>query len=363
MAKSLSKTLLKRSREFDKESIEETPEVLDEDATLKMYFTDNVKEIVALIMPDLHAAVDWSVKPEFLEQEFINFLRGKLRQKDKRKVVDKLLKFKLLSGGDHYLYFHNEFQNALPDDLGFRWFKSRMLISLRFNNENITTLIFFTGQAPSKKHFEYDLSCFGARTLFKPNIFVAITQSEKKLIASTNPTALAFLAAKYAAQSKGNDVLRLKLKKKVLNLIEKRNFDRPQLEKIVSFVFDYMLLPDSIDEKLKVEIPFLKPIKFKDMQLSKNRKWVRDALCLRDTGMTFDDYRLDTMEKLEEQKLEAEVAIAAAKEEAEAAKEEAVKAANLKAVVGMLKLGFPVDKIADVLGLELENVKELAYAK
>jgi hypothetical protein len=311
------------------------------------------------------------VKPEFLEQEFINFLRGKLRQKDKRKVVDKLLKFKLLSGSDHYLYFHNEFQNALPDDLGFRWFKSRMLISLRFNVENITTLIFFTGQAPLKKHIEYDLTYFGARTLFKPNIFVAITQSEKKLIASTNPTALAFLAAKYAAQSKGNDVLRLKLKKKVLNLIEKKGLEDKQLEEIVSFVFDYMLLPDSIDEKLKVEIPFLKPIKLKEMQLSKNRKWVRDAICFRATGMTFDDYRLDTMEKLEEQKLEAEVAIAAAKEAAKEAAEEvakaatkaAIKAANLKAVQGMLKLGFPVGKIADVLGLELDSVKELADTK
>ena len=75
-------------------------------------------------------------------KEFINFLRGRLRQTDKRKIVDKLLKLKLLSGKDHFVFFHNEFQNALPDDLDFRWFKSRMLISLRYNVEAITTLIF-----------------------------------------------------------------------------------------------------------------------------------------------------------------------------------------------------------------------------
>ena len=190
MAKSLSNPPKKHriQTQYDKEFIEETSEVLDEDGTLKVYFSDNVKEIVALLMPNLYAAVDWSVDIEFLEQEFINFLRGRLRQKDKRKIVDKLLKLKLLSGEDHFLFFHNEFQNALPDDLGFRWFKSRMLISLRFNAENITTLIFFTGQAPLKTHIEYDLTCFGTRTIFKPNIFVAIKQSEKKLIASNFTT-------------------------------------------------------------------------------------------------------------------------------------------------------------------------------
>jgi hypothetical protein len=355
MAKSLPKLKKKRTleAESDKEFIEETPEVLDEDAVLKFYFTENAREIIALLMPDLHAAVDWSVEIEFLEQEFINFLRGRLRQTDKRKIVDKLLKLKLLDGEDHFLFFHNEFQNALPDDLDFRWFKSRMLISLRYNVEAITTLIFFTGQAPLKKHIEYNLNCFGTRTTFKPNIFVVIKQSEKKLIASNNPTALAFLAAKYAAQSKGDDVKRLKLKKKVLNLIEKKGFDGKYLEKIVSFVFDYMLLPKDVEDKLKLEISILEPIKSDDMYISENRKMVRDALCLKATGMTFDEYRVDTMAKAQAQELEAA-------ETAKAAAKEAAKEANLKAIHGMLKLGFSIAKIADVLELELDYVKELA---
>jgi hypothetical protein len=358
MAKSLPKLKKKRTleAESDNEFLEEIPEVLDEDAVLKFYFTENAREIIALLMPDLYAAVDWSVAYEFVEQELINFLRGRLRQTDKRKIVDKLLKLTLLNGKDHFVFFHNEFQNALPDDLDFRWFKSRMLISLRYNVEAITTLIFFTGQAPLKKHIEYDLNCFGTRTTFKPNTFVVIKQSEKKLIASNNPTALAFLAAKYAAQSKGDDVKRLKLKKKVLDLIEKKGFDKAQLEKIVSFVFEYMLLPKDVEDKLKLEMPILEPLKSDDMYISETRKMVRDAICLKATGMTFDEYRVDTMAKAEAQRIAAEASIAAA----EAAAKEAAKEANLKAIHGMLKLGFSVDKIADVLELELDYVKELA---
>ena len=124
-------------------------EVLDEDGVFKQFFTQNALDVIALIKPDLYAAIDVSVPIEFCEQELINFLRGRLRQRDKRKVVDKLLRVKLLTGEDHFIFFHNEFQNALLDELAFRWFKSRMLIALRYNTEEITTLVVFTGKAPS----------------------------------------------------------------------------------------------------------------------------------------------------------------------------------------------------------------------
>jgi hypothetical protein len=143
-------------------------------------------------------------------------------------------------------------------------------------------------------------------------------------------------------------------------LIEKRGFDTAQLEKIVSFVFEYMLLPKDVEDKLKLEMPILEPLKSDDMYISETRKMFRDAICLKATGMTFDEYRVDTMAKAEAQRVAAEALIAAANEAAKAAAKEAAKEANLKAVHGMLKLDFSIDKIADVLELELNYVKELA---
>jgi hypothetical protein len=345
-------------------------EVLDEDGVFKQFFTQNALDVIALIKPNLYAAIDVSVPIEFCEQELINFLRGRLRQHDKRKVVDKLLKVKLLTGEDHFIFFHNEFQNALLDELAFRWFKSRMLIALRYNTEEITTLVVFTGKAPSKKHFIYDITRFGTRTLFKVNAFVVINQNAKQLAEMQNPVGLAFLAAKYAAQSKDDDAKRLKLKKKVLDLVQKKGLPVGKMGIILNFVFDFMLLPDKLDEELKLDIPFFKSLKSeKNMVLTKNFIDIRNASSLNETGLTFEELvyvKNQEVEAAKEAAKEAanEAAKTAAKEAAKEAANEAAKTAEikaLKAVKAMLHLeGFSIEKIAGILDLDVDYVQKLA---
>ena len=198
-------------------------------------------------------------------------------------------------------------------------------------------------------------------------------KEKKKLIASNNPTALAFLAAKYAAQSKGNPEKMYRLKKKVLDLVEKKWSGKQELENIVSFVFDYMLLPKEMEVQLIVEAPVLQPLKSDTMIISANRKMVRDAICLKATGMTFDEYRVDTMAKAEAQSAEVEAAkaeakaakaaTAAASAAAETAAAKAKKEANLIAIHNMIKLDFPIETIAGILGLSADAVRELATTK
>jgi hypothetical protein len=345
-------------------------EVLDEDGVFKQFFTQNALDVIALIKPNLYAAIDVSVPIEFCEQELINFLRGRLRQHDKRKVVDKLLKVKLLTGEDHFIFFHNEFQNALLDELAFRWFKSRMLIAMRYNTEEITTLVVFTGKAPSKKHFIYDITRFGTRTLFKVNAFVVINQNAKQLAEMQNPVGLAFLAAKYAAQSKDDDAKRLKLKKKVLDLVQKKGLPVGKMGIILNFVFDFMLLPDKLDEELKLDIPFFKSLKSeKNMVLTKNFIDIRNASSLNETGLTFEELvyvKNQEVEAAKEAAKEAanEAAKTAAKEAAKEAANEAAKTAEikaLKAVKAMLHLeGFSIEKIAGILDLDVDYVQKLA---
>jgi hypothetical protein len=353
-------------------------EVLDEDGVFKQFFTQNALDVIALIKPDLYAAIDVSVPIEFCEQELINFLRGRLRQLDKRKVVDKLLKVKLLTGEDHFIFFHNEFQNALLDELGFRWFKSRMLIALRYNTEEITTLVVFTGKAPSKKHFVYDITRFGTRTLFKAHAFAVINQNAKWLAETQNPVGLAFLAAKYAAQSRGDDAKRLKLKKKVLDLVQKKGLHLGKMRIILNFVFDFMLLPDEIDEELKLNIPFFTSSKSeKNMVLTKNFIDIRNASSLNDTGLTFEELVYVKNQEVERAVAKAEAEAEAretAEAEAEAAAEaaakaaakaeeaaaEAVKEANLQIIMTMIQKGHSAETIADIFKLDVDYIKQLA---
>jgi hypothetical protein len=366
----------KSTRQQKENSKTTEEEVLDEDGVFKQFFTQNALDVIALIKPDLYAAIDISVPIEFCEQELINFLRGRLRQLDKRKVVDKLLKVKLLTGEDHFIFFHNEFQNALLDELAFRWFKSRMLIALRYNTEEITTLVVFTGKAPSKKHFVYDITRFGTRTLFVVNAFAVISQNAKWLAETSNPVGLAFLAAKYAAQSKGDDAKRLKLKKKVLDLVQKKGLHLGKMRIILNFVFDFMLLPDKMDEELKLDIPFFTSSKSeKNMVLTKNFIDIRNASSLNDTGLTFEEFFYLKNQEVEkaEAKAEAAVAKAVAKAVAEAAAKEAaaeaaasaaasaaVKEANLQTIKTMIERGYSAETIADIFKLDVDYIKQLA---
>ena len=131
----------------------------------------------------------------------------------------------------------------MTDDLAERWFVSRSLIALRYGVDKITAIVLFTGKPPLKKHVIYDHTCFGTRTLYKVNAYVICTQNVKKLIAADNPVALAFLAAKYAVDSKNNNKKRFRLKKKVLDLVQKRGYPLEIMQNLLNFVFDYMLLP------------------------------------------------------------------------------------------------------------------------
>jgi hypothetical protein len=85
----------------------------------------------------LFAAVDTRLAPEFLEQEMSNALRGKYKIKGKEKKTDKLVKLRLLTGEDYYIYVHLEIQDQLKDDFPERLYIYRSLISLRYMTQNI----------------------------------------------------------------------------------------------------------------------------------------------------------------------------------------------------------------------------------
>jgi hypothetical protein len=322
-------------------------EVLDEDGVFKDFITRNVPNVIALLNFELYCAIDWSVDFVFCEQELINTLRGRARLLGKRKVADKLIKFKLLTGEDHYVFLHNEVQNSLTDELAERWFSSRSLIALRYGVDRITAIVIFTGKPPLKKHIIYDHTCFGTRTLYKVNAFVIVKLSAKKLMEADNPVALAFLAAKYAVDSKGNDKKRFRLKKKVLDLVEKRGYPLEIMLSLLNFVFDYMLLPQKLEDELKSNISYFQSLKSENKMvvMSQNQLDIRNAMCLNETGMSF-------IELVHFKNAEVAAATAAA-----------AKEINLKSIHGMLKADFSIEKIADILELEVSYVQELAALK
>jgi hypothetical protein len=181
-------------------------EISDQDALWKEFITQFFEQCILLLHPELWAAVDWSVPPEFLEQELINSLRGKFRIRGKKKLTDKFVKLRLKTGQDCFVFVHLEVQGELDDDFPKRLFIYRSLIFLRYDIEDITTIAIFTGDKPSEKHKQYFTECFGSNVTFNFNFCVVVEQDEAALMASNNPFAIAMLAGKYTTETKTNIV-------------------------------------------------------------------------------------------------------------------------------------------------------------
>ena len=65
-------------------------DVFDQDNAWKIFVTANISDTIKVLKSELHAMMDHSVPPEFLEQEMVNVMRGKYKVKNKDKKTDKI---------------------------------------------------------------------------------------------------------------------------------------------------------------------------------------------------------------------------------------------------------------------------------
>ena len=230
--------------------------IFDQDYAWKNFISTDFFDFLRATQPQLYADVDTTVPVEFLEQEFHNSLRGKFKFKGKEKRLDKLAKLRLLTGDDLYVYCHSEIQDKLHDDLPERVYMYRNFISLRFNTQSITSIVFFTGKAPSEKHKVLNLAIYGTKLNFRYNCYVIAEQDTAVLEQSDNIFDIAVLAAKYTLDTEGDFRKRFIFKQKVFEIAEKKQIPLEKINGLLSFVFDYMLLPNDMEQEFVKITPF-----------------------------------------------------------------------------------------------------------
>ena len=82
-----------------------TPNV-DYDNNWKEVVEKQLANVVSFFLPNFHPHVDWTRKPEFLEQEMRIIRRN--TQKGRKKIVDKLVKVWLKTGEEYWILIHIE---------------------------------------------------------------------------------------------------------------------------------------------------------------------------------------------------------------------------------------------------------------
>ncbi|MEB3218949.1 MAG: hypothetical protein VKN72_22310 [Nostocales cyanobacterium 94392] len=163
--------------------------------------------------PQVHAEIDWTKEPVFLDKELQQVIRDAELGK---RLVDKLVKIYLLDGTESWVLIHIEVQGQEEDDFPRRMYIYNYRIFDCYNRPVASIAVLGDGRINWRPNqFSYNL--FGCRVDFQFPIVKLIDyrQRREELEASNNPFAIVVMAHLAALETSNNRTQR-KLQKFVL---------------------------------------------------------------------------------------------------------------------------------------------------
>ncbi len=228
--------------------------MIDFDGAWKYVIERMFRWMIELLSPALAAEIDWSVPPVFLDQELPS-IAGKSKRGGR--IVDKLVKVRLLRGGDRYLLIHVEAQNKRDRDFPERIFTMYYRLRDKFNLEaDITCLVILTDLNPNWRPDSYEHKGFGVRLRFDyPCVKLLEMESLLTEKEAENPFALIAIAhLDLMRQRVKVDPVAWKRAYFLRALRLKGKFSAKDAATILAFIDWLMRLPPNLDNQLKKSI-------------------------------------------------------------------------------------------------------------
>ncbi len=260
-----------------------TTQEVDYDSLWKFLIEAFGFQFIRRFLPDMYPDVDLSHPIEYLDQEFPSKIRPK---KKGRKITDKLMKVRLLSGEDRFILAHVEVHATGESTFAKKMYLYNSLIYLQYDTD-ITSLAIFTTERYPTNHNLYTRDCYGTEVRLKFNSFIISTQDERTLSKSDDLFDLAILACLYIIRTRNDMVKRLYYKKKLHKIAEEKNFSHIELEKILIFVEEILQLPEPLEFKFKKHLKF-KAKKLEEMEIPINSQRMFAAIFEGMYGMTVE---------------------------------------------------------------------------
>ncbi|MEK5040341.1 Rpn family recombination-promoting nuclease/putative transposase [Sporosarcina sp. FSL K6-3457] len=223
----------------------------DQDGLWKKVIGDLFEDFLLFFVPELHAQVDFSVEPDFLDKELFQEV---VDQKKGRRFADQLAKVRLRNGKEQWILIHIEVQSKNETDFPERMFQYFYRIYDR-HQEKIVAIAVHT--APNRSAipelFEYDY--FGTQLHYSYRNYRTDAYLDKELEQSDNIFSKIVLAAKALHQTKDEDHQRYLFKRKLMcELIRTESYPRTAVQAVFHFI-DYLLhLPEVYTKRLSEEI-------------------------------------------------------------------------------------------------------------
>lgn len=305
------------------------------DQLWKEIITEMFDEFLLFFAPPLFEQVDFSVPPQFLDQELQTIFPDSMNS---RRIADKLVKLRLKNGCSQWVYIHVEVQGTYDKNFALRMFQSFYRILDKYN-EKIYALAIFTDDSSKFNPVQFRYEFFGTELTYRYNTYYIASQSETSLLQLNNPFALAVLAGLYALRSKKDTDLKKKYKWKLMRLILQdkitlKDVRKEYVQRLFIFIDHLLALPPDAERAFIRELtPLIE------------KEGAKVGLTLKDTS--FAKYYL------EEGK---------AKGLKEGLKEGLVKGKKEKAIEIAKKLlakGMSAQEVAEITDLPESEIKEL----
>lgn len=129
----------------------------DYDGLWKKLIHELFEEFILFCIPELHEAIDWYKKPEFLEQEFFKEI---IQDKKGKRVADQIVKVYLKDGTESWLLIHIEVQGKQDSHFAQRMFRYYYRIFDKFE-QDIVAIALLTDGSSKFRPAAYHYSLFG----------------------------------------------------------------------------------------------------------------------------------------------------------------------------------------------------------
>jgi len=209
-------------------------------------------EFMAFYFPDAYAAIDWSKKYTFLDNE----LRAIFPEAEvSNRVVDKLVQVELLQGTETWLYIHIEVQSTRRSDFARRMFVYNYRIFDKYDKP-VASFAILADRNRQWRPNSWGFAFAGSKHTLEFSVVKLIDYEPEidELLTLDNAFGLITAAHLLTQQTRRKNEERYHAKLRLIRLLYERQLERKRIVELLR-VIDWLLeLPKGLRQQLKTEI-------------------------------------------------------------------------------------------------------------
>lgn len=229
-----------------------TSEPTDFDSPWKEALEEYLEAVFALLFPDVHAAIDWTRRPIFLDKELQQIER---EAELGRRLVDKLVRVWRRDGSDEWVLVHVEVQSQVEADFARRMFVYHYRVYDRYARQ-VASLAVLGDERAGWRPAEYATTLWGTALRFSYPIVKLHDYRARRaeMEASDNPFATVVLAHLAAQDTRRDAQRRRQIKLALTRRLYERGYNRERVLSLFRFIDWLLELPAAQEAAFQREI-------------------------------------------------------------------------------------------------------------